>query len=166
MSAEPENTTKWKQLEKPKLPNDGSYFPLAPIRSGVLIPNGLIILAGIASPFAPIPPTIAFSAFVGVEARETPYMIEILVYFGWPFGLAALVIALPLALLANRGGLNGWFPAILSGATLGALGASFLNDGTSPAFLFPTMALGATYGFFLWAFSHILYGFARRRTSR
>ncbi len=89
------------------LPDDRNYHLLAAFRSGVDIPPGLILVAGIGCLFMPLLfYTLSYLIF-GVVGGSVVNWIETFLVFGIPFGLVALLLALPLAHYANRRGVNG-----------------------------------------------------------
>lgn len=142
------------------------YARMGSIQTGVSLPSGLIVVAGLGCVFVPVLMMIPVTMILDRQDRGIPYLIEFFVYYGWAFGLAALILALPLALYANRRGINGWLSAITTGAAFGALSSVFFSDGISADFVGATTLLGATYGACFWILSHMLYAFARKKTAR
>lgn len=126
---------------------------LSPIRTDKPVPTGLMILAGILCLFVPVVILIPFSLVLESPLGAEPLSVELFVYMGWMFGLAALPFALALAHFANRKGINGWLPAIAGGAGFGAF-AAILMGGNEPEFLRLSIALGTTYAATFWALAH------------
>lgn len=139
---------------------------MRPTQTGVSLPSWLILVAGVGCVFLPVLLMIPITMLLDDPTREAPYLVELFVYFGWAFGLAALVLVLPLALYANRRGINGWLSCITTGAAVGALSSVFFHDGISAFWISATTALGATYGACFWILAHVLYALACAKTCR
>jgi hypothetical protein len=143
-----------------------AYSAFRPISSGAVLPTGFICLACLGCVFLPIVVMMPVTIMLSDSSRETPYLSEMFVYFGWTFGLAALLLALPLALYANRREINGWLSSTATGAAIGALSSVFFLMGVTAEFVIGTTALGATYGLSFWVLAHSLYALALRKAAR
>lgn len=127
---------------------------LAPLRTGVTLPLGVMVAAGVVCVFVPLTGLIAYNLSFADPNREMPSQAEMFVFFGWLPGLIALPVALFAAHRLNARGINGWLASPLAGAVIGALVGLVWSKGQYPAFVAYAAALGTAYGASYWALSH------------